>query len=66
MRTMGSMAAAIAILSAGMTVAAAVPADGSAIARLGEQVNAVDAVKTITATETKKPKIPDFATATGA
>ena len=57
MRTIGSMFAALGIiLSAGATVATAVPADGSAIARLGEEVNAVVAVKTTTAMKTKKPK----------
>jgi hypothetical protein len=56
MRKIGSMVAALGILSAGATVAAAAPADGAAIARLGEQVNAVVAVKTITAVKARKPK----------
>jgi hypothetical protein len=50
MRTIVSMVAAVGMLSAGTTVAAAVPADGAAIARLGLQVDAVVVVKT------KKPK----------
>jgi hypothetical protein len=51
MRAIVSMVAAVGMLSAGSTVAAAVPADGAAIARLGQQVNAVVVVK-----KTKKPK----------
>jgi len=50
------MVAALGILSAGATVAAAAPAGGAAIARLGEQVSAVVAVKTVTAAKTRKPK----------
>ena len=51
MRAIVSMVAAIGILSAGATIAAAVPADGAAIARLRQQVDAVVVVK-----KTKKPK----------
>ncbi len=56
MRTIVSMVAAVGMLSAGTTVAAAVPADGAAIARLGLQVDAVVVVKTIAVVKTKKPK----------
>ncbi|HWN52664.1 MAG TPA: hypothetical protein VNO18_23065 [Xanthobacteraceae bacterium] len=45
-----SMIAAIAILSAGTVAASAVPVDGAAIARIGQQVDVVVVVKT------KKPK----------
>jgi hypothetical protein len=53
MRAIVSMVAAVGMLSAGVTIAAAVPADGTAIARLGQQVDAVVVVK-----KTKKPKKP--------
>ncbi len=56
MRTIVSIVAAVGMLSAGTTVAAAVPADGAAIARLGLQVDAVVVVKTIAVVKTKKPK----------
>jgi hypothetical protein len=46
-----SLIAAVAILSAGTMVASAVPADGAAIARIGQQVDAVLSVKA-----KKKPK----------
>jgi hypothetical protein len=45
-----SVIAAVAILSAGTMVASAVPADGAAIARIGQQVDTVLSVKA------KKPK----------
>jgi hypothetical protein len=45
-----SVIAAVAILSAGTMVASAVPADGAAIVRIGQQVGAVLSVKA------KKPK----------
>ena len=45
-----SVIAAIAILSAGTMAASAMPADGAAIARIAQQVDAVLVVKT------KKPK----------
>jgi hypothetical protein len=51
MRVIVSIIATVGILSAGATVAAAVPADGAAIARLGQQVDAVVVVK-----KAKKPK----------
>jgi hypothetical protein len=50
------MVAAAGMLSAGAAVAAAVPADGAAIARLGRQVDAVVVVKTIAVVRTKKLK----------
>jgi hypothetical protein len=45
-----SLIVAVAILSAGTMAASAVPAEGAAIARIGQQVDAVFSVKT------KKPK----------
>jgi hypothetical protein len=50
------ISAAAGMLSAGAAVAAAVPADGAAIARLGRQVDAAVVVKTIAVVRTKKPK----------
>jgi hypothetical protein len=46
-----SVIAVIGTLCAGSTVAGAVPANGATLARLGQQVDAVVAVK-----KTKKPK----------
>jgi hypothetical protein len=51
MRAIASMIAAVGMLSAGSTVAAAVPANGAAIAHLGQQVDTAVVVK-----KTKKPK----------
>jgi hypothetical protein len=45
MRAIASLIAAVGVLSAGATVAAAMPADGAAIARLAQQVDAVVVVK---------------------
>ena len=45
MRAIASLIAAVGVLSAGATVAAATPADGAAIARLAQQVDAVVVVK---------------------
>jgi hypothetical protein len=45
MRAIASLIAAVGVLSAGATVAGAMPADGAAIARLAQQVDAVVAVK---------------------
>jgi len=45
MRAIVSLIAAVGMLSAGATVVAAVPADGVAIAHLGQQVDAVVVVK---------------------
>jgi len=45
-----SVVAAVAMLSASSLVASAMPADGSAIARIGQQIDPVISVKT------KKPK----------
>src|SRR5262249_31381241 len=56
MRAIVSIAAVLGMLSAGPTIAAAVPADGAAIARLGQQVDAVVVVKTTAVVKTKKPK----------
>jgi hypothetical protein len=60
-----SMVAAVGMLSACATVAAAVPADGAAIARLGQQVDAVVVVKKgkksktrTTSTPTPRPREP--------
>jgi L-asparagine transporter-like permease len=51
MKAIASVIAVVCMLSAGSTVAAALPADGATLARLGQQVDAVVAVK-----KTKKPK----------
>jgi hypothetical protein len=56
MRAIISMVAAAGMLSAGATIATEVPADGAAIARLGQQVDAVVVVKTIAVVKTKKLK----------
>lgn len=45
MRAIVSLIAAFGVLSTGATVAAAMPADGAAIARLAQQVDAVVVVK---------------------
>jgi hypothetical protein len=45
MRAISSLIAAVAMLSAGATVAAAVPADGAVIARQAQQVDAIVVVK---------------------
>jgi myo-inositol-1-phosphate synthase len=45
MRAIASLIAAVAMLSAGAPVVAAMPADGAAIARLVQQVDAVVVVK---------------------
>jgi len=52
------------MLFAGAPVAAAVPADGAAIARLGQQVDAVVVAKTTKVVKTKKPKTSTTGTAT--
>ena len=65
MRAIVSIAAVLGMLSAGPTIAAAVPADGAAIARLGQQVDAVVVVKTkkpktrTTGTSTPRPREPN-------
>jgi hypothetical protein len=53
MRAIASLIAAVGMLSAGATVAAAMPADGAAIARLAPQV---DAVVVVVVKKAKKPK----------
>jgi hypothetical protein len=59
MRAIGlSIVAAVGILSAGTTVAASLPADGVSIARLGQQIDAVNGVKA------KKPKTKTTGTTT--
>jgi hypothetical protein len=58
------MVAAVGMLSAGATVAAAVPADGAALARLGQQVDAVVVAKTMEVLKTKKPKTATTGTMT--
>jgi hypothetical protein len=45
MRAIAALIAAVGMLSAGAPVAAAMPADGAAIARLAHQVDAVVVVK---------------------
>ena len=45
MRAIASLIAAVAMLSAGPTVAASVPADGAVIARVAQQVDVVVVVK---------------------
>ena len=64
MRAIVSMVAAVGMLSAGATVAAAVPADGAALARLGKQVDAVVVAKTMEVLKTKKPKTATTGTMT--
>ena len=59
MRAIVSLIAAVGMLSAGATVAAAVPADGAAIARLAQQVDAVVVVK-----KGKKPRTKTTGTPT--
>ena len=66
MRAIISVVAAVGMLSVGATVAAAVPADGTAIARLGQQVDAVVVVKKgkksktrTTGTPTPPPRQPN-------
>ena len=66
MRAIVSLIAAVGVLSAGATVAAAVPADGAAIARLAQQVDAVVVVKKgkkskgkTTGTPTSPPRQPN-------
>jgi len=66
MRAIVSLIAAVGVLSAGATVAAAVPADGAAIARLAQQVDAVVVVKKgkkskgkTTGTPTSPPRRPN-------
>jgi hypothetical protein len=56
MRAIVCIAAVLGMLSACPTIAAVVPADGAAIARLGQQVDAVVVVKTIAVVKAKKPK----------
>ena len=51
MKAIISVVGVVGMLSAAPTVAAAVPADGAAIARLGQQVDVLLVVK-----KTKKPK----------
>ena len=64
MRAIVSMMVAVGMLPAGATVAAAVPADGPALARLGQQVDAVVVAKTIGVAKTKKPKTATTGTTT--
>jgi len=45
MRAIASLIAAVAMLSAGTTVAASAPADGAVIARIAQQVDVVVVVK---------------------
>jgi hypothetical protein len=45
MRAIASLLAAVGVLSVGATVAAAMPADGAAIARLAQQVDTMVVVK---------------------
>jgi len=66
MRAIVSLIAAVGMLSAGATVAAAVPVDGAAIARLAQQVDAVLVVKKgkksktrTTGTPTSPPRQPN-------
>jgi len=59
MKTIISMAAVVGILSAAPTVVVAVPADGAAIARLGQQVDVL-----LVAKKTKKPKTKTTGTPT--
>jgi hypothetical protein len=65
MRAIASLIAAVGMLSAGAPVAAAMPADGTAIARLAQQLDAVVVVKKgkksktrTTVTPTKPPPQP--------
>jgi hypothetical protein len=66
MRAIASLIAAVGMLSVGTTVAAAMPADGAAIARLAQQVDAVVVVKKgkksktgTTGTPTPPPRQPN-------
>ena len=64
MRAIVSIVAAVGMLSAGATVAVGMPLDGAAIARLGQQVEAVVVAKTTTPVKTKKPKTSATGTTT--
>jgi hypothetical protein len=66
MRAIVSLIAALGVLSTGATVTAAMPADGAAIARLGQQVDALVVVKKgkksktrTTGTPTSPPRQPN-------
>jgi hypothetical protein len=64
MRVIVSIVAAVGMLSAGATLAAAGPADGAAITRLAQQVDAIVVAKTTTPVKTKKPKTSTTGTTT--
>jgi len=58
MRAIVSLIAALGVLSTGATVAAAMPVDGAAIARLAQQVDAVVVVKKGKKSKTKTTGTP--------